>query len=83
MKLPTRNPSVWQTVQEANRALYAAKESLWINLTFPNKWEIVVLDQERGTTRHKFKKNLSNKQILQWINQWIKEYEMTLVWHNS
>ena len=48
-----------KTVELANLALDVAKESLWINNLVPNKWEIVVLDQNGRTTNHKFKKCLT------------------------
>ena len=78
-----RKETVWQTVQLANEALFKAKESLWINLALPNKWEIVVLDREGGTTRHKLKTELTNNQIIRWINNWTEEYEIMLLYKNG
>lgn len=65
-----------KTVTLANLALNVAKESLWINNLVPNKWEIVILDQNGRTTNHKFEKCLTNKEILIWINEWTKNYEI-------
>jgi len=38
--------SIQKTVELANLALEISKESLWINLLVPNKWVIVILEQE-------------------------------------
>ena len=65
-----------KTVKLANLALEVANESLWINKLVPNKWEIVILDQNGRTTNHKFKKCLNNKEILLWINEWTTNYEI-------
>ena len=64
------------TIKRANLALEVANESLWINMLVPNKWEIVILDQNGRTTNHKFKKCLNNKEILLWINEWTTNYEI-------
>ena len=65
-----------KTVELANLAMEVAKESLWINNLVPNKWEIVILDRDGRTTNHKFKKCLNNKEILLWINDWTRNYEI-------
>ena len=65
-----------KTVKLANLALEVANESLWINMLVPNKWEIVILDQNGRTTNHKFKKCLNNAEILNWINDWTTNYEI-------
>ena len=48
--------AIQKTVELANLALEISKESLWINLLVPNKWEIVILDQEGKTTNYKYEK---------------------------
>jgi len=65
-----------KTVKLANLALEVANESLWINMLVPNKWEIVILDQNGRTTNHKLKKCLNNREILNWINEWTVNYEI-------
>jgi len=72
-----------KTIELANLALEVANESLWINMLVPNKWEIVILDQNGRTTNHKFKKCLNNKEILLWINEWTKNYEIMKMWRQK
>ena len=72
-----------KTVELANLALDIAKESLWINLLFPNQWEIVILDQNGRTTNHKYKKCLNNKEIINWINEWTTNYEIMKMWRTK
>tara|TARA_R100000329_G_scaffold112175_1_gene92121 strand:+ start:148 stop:423 length:276 start_codon:yes stop_codon:yes gene_type:complete len=71
-----------QTIELANLALDAANESLWINRLdyFGNKWEIVILDQNGKTTNHKFKKCLNKRELILWINEWTKNYEIMKMW---
>ena len=64
-----------KTVELANMALEVAKESLWINNLVGNKWEIVVLDQEGRATNH--------KEILLWINEWTRNYEIMKMWRQK
>ena len=56
-----------KTIQLANLALEIAKENLIINMAMPNSWEVVVLDQDGFLTNHKLVKDLTNKEILLWI----------------
>ena len=42
-----------RTIELANLALEIAKENLFINMTMPNRWEVVVLDQDGFVTNHK------------------------------
>ena len=72
-----------KTIKLANLALEVANESLWINMLVPNKWEIVILDQNGRTTNHKFKKCLNNKEILLWINEWTRNYEIMKMWRQK
>ena len=72
-----------KTVKLANLALEVANESLWINKLVPNKWEIVILDQNGRTTNHKFKKCLNNKEILLWINEWTTNKEIQKMWRQK
>ena len=72
-----------KTVELANMALEVAKESLWINNLVGNKWEIVVLDQDGKATNHKFKKCLNNKEIILWINEWTRNYEIMKMWRQK
>ena len=72
-----------QTVELANLALDIAKESLWINNLVANKWEIVILDQEGRVTNHKYKKSLNNREILLWIDEWTRNYEIMKMWRHK
>ena len=78
-----KQTTLCKTIQLANLALEVANESLWINMLVPNKWEIVILDQDGRTTNHKFKKCLNNKEILLWINEWTKNYEIMRMWRHK
>lgn len=78
-----KQTKIQKTVELANLAMEVAKESLWINNLVPNKWEIVVLDQDGRTTNHKFKKCLTNKEILAWINEWTRNYEIMKMWRQK
>ena len=46
-----------RTIELANLALEIAKENLFINMTMPNCWEVVVLDQDGFFTNHKLVKD--------------------------
>ena len=72
-----------KTIQLANLALEIAKENLIINMAMPNSWEVVVLDQEGYVTNHKLVKDLTNKEILLWINNWTANYEITKMWRSK
>ena len=72
-----------KTIQLANLALEIAKENLIINMAMPNSWEVVVLDQEGYVTNHKLVKDLTNKEILLWINRWTANYEITKMWRSK
>ena len=72
-----------KTIQLANLALEIAKENLIINMTMPNKWEVVVLDQDGYFTNHKLVKDLSNHEILAWIDKWTKNYELSKMWRTK
>ena len=78
-----KKTTLCKTIELANLALEVANESLWINMLVPNKWEIVILDQNGRTTNHKFKKCLDNKEILLWINEWTKNYEIMRMWRQK
>ena len=78
-----KQTTLCKTIQLANLALEVANESLWINMLVPNKWEIVILDQNGRTTNHKFKKCLNNKEILLWINEWTRNYEIMRMWRHK
>jgi len=78
-----KQTTLCKTIKLANLALEVANESLWINMLVPNKWEIVILDQNGRTTNHKFKKCLNNKEILLWINEWTKNYEIMRMWRHK
>jgi len=69
-----------RTIELANLALEVAQENLWINLTMPDNWEVVVLDKNGYVTNHKLVKDYNNIQILQWINQWTSNYECSKMW---
>ena len=75
--------AIQKTVELANLALEISKESLWINLLVPNKWEIVILDQEGKTTNMKYAKCLTNKEILLWINEWTTNKEIQKRWRQK
>ena len=72
-----------KTIELANLALEVAKESLWINNLVANKWEIVILDQQGRVTNHKFKKCLNNQEILLWIEEWTRNYEIMKMWRQK
>ena len=72
-----------RTIELANLALEIAKENLFINMTMPNRWEVVVLDQDGFITNHKLVKDLSNREILLWINNWTANYEITKMWRSK
>ena len=72
-----------KTIELANLALEIAKENLYINMTMPNCWEVVVLDQEGYVTNHKLVKDLNNMEILTWINKWTTNYEITKMWRSK
>ena len=72
-----------KTIQLANLALEIAKENLIINMAMPNSWEVVVLDQEGYVTNHKLVKDLTNKEILLWIDQWTTNYEIAKMWRTK
>ena len=72
-----------QTVELANLDLDIAKESLLINNLVANKWEIVILDQEGRVTNHKYKKCLNNREILLWIDEWTRNYEIMKMWRHK
>ena len=72
-----------RTIELANLALEIAKENLFINMTMPNRWEVVVLDQDGFVTNHKLVKDLNNKEILLWINKWTANYEITKMWRSK
>ena len=72
-----------KTIQLANLALEIAKENLIINMAMPNSWEVVVLDQEGYITNHKLVKDLTNKEILLWIDQWTTNYEIAKMWRTK
>ena len=72
-----------KTIQLANLALEIAKENLIINMTMPNRWEVVVLDQDGYFTNHKLVKDLSNYEILTWIDKWTKNYEISKMWRTK
>ena len=78
-----KQSTLCKTIQLANLALEVANESLWINMLVPNKWEIVILDQDGRTTNHKYKKCLNNKEILLWINEWTNNYEIMRMWRHK
>ena len=78
-----KQTTLCKTIHLANLALEVANESLWINMLVPNKWGIVILDQNGRTTNHKFKKCLNNKEILLWINEWTKNYEIMRMWRHK
>ena len=75
--------ALYKTIELANLALDITKESLWINMLFPNQWEIVILDQNGKTTNLKYKKCLNNKEILLWINEWVSNYEIMKLWRDK
>ena len=72
-----------KTIQLANLALEIAKENLIINMAMPNSWEVVVLDQDGYVTNHKLVKDLTNKEILLWIDQWTTNYEIAKMWRTK
>ena len=72
-----------KTIQLANLALEIAKENLIINMAMPNSWEVVVLDQEGYVTNHKLVKDLTNREILLWIDQWTTNYEIAKMWRTK
>ena len=72
-----------KTIQLANLALDIAKENLIINMTMPNSWEVVVLDQDGFVTNHKLVKDLTNKEILLWIDKWTTNYEISKMWRTK
>ena len=72
-----------KTIQLANLALDIAKENLIINMAMPNSWEVVVLDQDGYVTNHKLVKDLTNKEILLWIDQWTTNYEIAKMWRTK
>jgi len=72
-----------RTIELANLALEIAQENLWINLTMPNHWEVVVLDRNGFTTNHKLAENLNSYEILEWINEWTTNYEITKMWRSK
>ena len=75
--------ALYKTIELANLALDITKESLWINMLFPNHWEIVILDQDGRATNFKYKRSLNNKEILLWINEWVSNYEIMKHWRNK
>ena len=72
-----------KTIELANLALETANESLWINKVWINKWEIVILDQHGRVTNHKYKKCLNNTEILLWIDEWTRNYEIMKMWRHK
>ena len=72
-----------KTIQLANLALEIAKENLIINMAMPNSWEVVVLDQDGYVTNHKLVKDLTNREILLWIDQWTTNYEIAKMWRTK
>ena len=72
-----------KTIQLANLALEIAKENLIINMAMPNSWEVVVLDQDGYVTNHKLGKDLTNREILLWIDQWTTNYEIAKMWRTK
>ena len=72
-----------KTIELANLALETSQENLWINYLNPNSWEVVVLDQRGYCTNHKLQKNLNDKEILKWINKWLKNYEISKMWRTK
>tara|TARA_B100001778_G_scaffold305803_1_gene284661 strand:- start:207 stop:476 length:270 start_codon:yes stop_codon:yes gene_type:complete len=75
--------ALYKTIELANLALDITRESLWINMLFPNQWEIVILDQDGKATNFKYKRSLNNKEILLWINEWVSNYEIMKHWRNK
>jgi len=75
--------ALYKTIELANLALDITRESLWINMLFPNQWEIVILDQTGKATNFKYKRSLNNKEILLWINEWVSNYEIMKHWRNK